>query len=292
MPDIKEITSQLQAWIDRMQSEGRKVDIDDINAHLAEIMSAGNASPLDRFNGFSPHQMHLMLNFPLEEECPVRLRTLSDEKIEDIPIMRQVLRLMTILADGELKLTASGYLPPKISEELYLMGMRSWSSDWYKQKSESKVEEVQVLRVIVKECGLVKTRSGRMSLTAKGKKLLSDRNGLLRAVMLFLLRDYNTGWLDLHKDSETANVGRLYSLWLLHHFGSEWRRKEFYAKEYFKAFPTMNNGHVYGFRTFDRLFYLIGLCRLNNREEDRGMEYGSRVIKADILEAVFDFTEP
>ena len=55
-----------------------------------------------------------------------------------------------------------------------------------------------MLRVVLKECGLVKTRLGKMSLTAKGQKLLSNRNELLRTVMLFLMQDYNTGWLDLH----------------------------------------------------------------------------------------------
>lgn len=67
MQDMKEITSQLQAWIDRMQSEGRSLNMDDINAHLAEMMSARNASPLERFNEFSSHQMHLTKNQPFSE---------------------------------------------------------------------------------------------------------------------------------------------------------------------------------------------------------------------------------
>ena len=124
------------------------------------------------FNGFTPNQMHQMLYYQLERECPVRLRTLTDEQIGQIPFMRQVLRLMSILSDGELKLTAQGYIPPKIVEELYLLGTQSWITDWYKQKSEPKTEEVQVVRVTMRECGLIKTRVGKMSLTAEGKKLL------------------------------------------------------------------------------------------------------------------------
>lgn len=153
-----------------------------------------------------------MLYRPLDEGCPVQLRTLTDSQIEQIPIMRQVLHLMSILSARELKLTAKGYIPPKIVEELYLMGEGSWNTDWFKQKSEPKTEEIQVLRVTLKECGLIKTRLGKMSLTAKGKRLLADKNELLRTVMLFLLEDYNTGWLDLYEDTEVGNVGRLYSL--------------------------------------------------------------------------------
>ena len=78
--------------------------------------------------------------------------------------------------EKELKLTAHGYIPPKTVAELYELGSHSWSTDWYKQKSEPKTEEVQVLRVVLKECGLIKTRIGKLSLTAKGKQLLADHN--------------------------------------------------------------------------------------------------------------------
>ena len=199
---------------------------------------------------------------------------------------------MGILDKCELKLTAKGYIPPKIVEELYQMGTHSWNTDWYKQKSEPKTEEIRVLRVVLKECGLVKTRTGKMSLTSKGKRLLINRNELLRVVVLFLLRDYNTGWLDLWDDMDVGNLGRMYSLWLLHHYGKEWRHTDFYAEEYFRAFPTLANAHAYGYRVFNRLFHLIGLCNVNEREEDRGPGFGERVIKTDVLDMMFEFAEP
>ena len=244
------------------------------------------------FNGFTPNQMHQILYYQLERECPVRLRTLTDEQIGQIPFMRQVLRLMSILSDGELKLTAQGYIPPKIVEELYLLGTQSWITDWYKQKSEPKTEEVQVVRVTMRECGLIKTRVGKMSLTAKGKKLLSDRNELMHTVMMFLLRDYNTGWLDGYEDMEVGNVGRLYSLWLLHHYGNEWRQTDFYTAEYIKAFPFLKNFSAYGYRVFNRLFRYIGVCQVNDREEGEGPGFGSKVIKTETLEMMFEFEEP
>ena len=233
-----------------------------------------------------------MLYRPLEENCPVRLRTLTDSQIGQIPFIRQVVHLLNLLSDGELKLTAKGYIPPKIVEELYLMGERSWCSDWFKQKSEPKIEEIRVLRVVLKECGLIKTRLGKMSITAKGKRLLADKNELMRAVMLFLLRDYNTGWLDLYDDMEVGNVGRLYSLWLLHRYGDVWRHIDFYTGEYSKAFPLMYSYPAYGFRVFNRLFHLIGVCKVNETEEDRGLGFGQKVIKTDVLDMMFEFSEP
>ena len=218
---------------------------------------------------FSPHQMYMMLYCPFEEGCPVRLRTLSDEQIGQIPYMRQVLHMMTLLSGGELKLTANGYIPPKIVDELYQMGSHSWSTDWYKQKSEPKTEEVQVLRVVL--------------------RLLVDRNALLRTTLVFLLRDYNTGWLDAFNDMEVGNVGRLYSLWLLHRYGSEWRHTDFYTAEYAEAFPMMADYRAYGYRVFNRLFRFIGLCEINEREEDKGRGWGQKVTKTAALDMMFCF---
>jgi len=241
---------------------------------------------------FSSDEMYRLLYAPLEKDCPVQLRTLMDGQIEQIPFMRQVLHLMSILEEGELKLTPRGYLPPKVVEKLYLMGEQSWNSDWYKQKSELKTEEIRVLRVTLKECGLIKPRTGKMSLTTRGRKLLADRNELMRTVMLFLLRDYNTGWLDLYKDMEVGNVGRMYSLWLLHRFGGEWQHTDFYTAEYARTFPGMRDYKAYGFRVFNRLFHCIGLCKVNDREEDRGPGWGKKVIKTDVLEMMFEFRKP
>lgn len=242
-------------------------------------------------SGFSPDQMYRMLYMPFEPGCPVQLRSLTDEQIGQVPFMRQILHLMELLSSGELKLTAKGYIPPKIVEDLYEMGEHSWNTDWFKQKSEPKTEEIQVLRVVLKECGLIKTRTGKMSLTAKGRKLLANRNELMHTVMLFLLRDYNTGWLDLYEDTEVGNVGRLYSLWLLHKYGGEWRHTDFYTAEYAMAFPMLNDYRAYGYRVFNRLFHLIGLCKVNERPEDRGPGWGHNVIKTEVLEMMFEFME-
>ena len=292
MIDKNEITRRLQEWIDQMERSGKHVDLDDINRHLGEILHAQNTAPKPNFNGFSSEQMHQMLNRPLEAGCPVQLRRLTEEQIERIPVMRQALHLMNALSERELKLTAQGYIPPKMVAELYELGCHSWNSDWYKQKSEPKTEEVQVLRVVLKECGLIKTRVGKMSLTAKGKQLLLDHNELLRTIILFLFRDYNTGWLDMYADDEAGNLGRLYSLWLLHHYGEDWRNTRFYAEEYSKAFPMLNAEHGYGYRAFNRLFRFIGLCEINESDEFKGQNWGKKARKTDLLDLMFTFEEP
>ena len=289
MIDKNEIIRRLQEWIDQMEKSGKHVNQDDINRHLGEIMHAQNAMPKPDFNGFSSEQMHKMLYRPLEVECPVQLRRLTDEQIEQIPVMRQALHLMNVLSEKELKLTSQGYIPPKTVAELYEIGSHSWNSDWYKQRSETKTEEVQVLRVVLKECGLIKTRVGKLSLTAKGKQLLVDHNELMRTIILFLFRDYNTGWLDSYEDNEVGNLGRLYSLWLLHHYGADWRNTGFYADEYSKAFPMLNAVHGYEYRVFNRLFRFIGLCEINESDDFKGKNWGKEVRKTELLDLMFTF---
>lgn len=289
MIDKNEIIRRLQEWIDQMERSGKHVNQDVINRHLCEIMHAQNAMPKPEFNGFSSEQMHQMLNRPLEVECPVQLRRLTDEQIEQIPVMRQALHLMNVLSEKELKLTSQGYIPPKTVAELYEIGSHSWNSDWYKQRSETKTEEVQVLRVVLKECGLIKTRVGKLSLTAKGKQLLVDHNELMRTIILFLFRDYNTGWLDSYEDNEVGNLGRLYSLWLLHHYGADWRNTGFYADEYSKAFPMLNAVHGYEYRVFNRLFRFIGLCEINESDDTKGKNWGKEVRKTELLDLMFTF---
>lgn len=291
MIDKNEIIRRLQEWIDQMERSRKHVNQDVINHHLGEIMHAQNAMPKPEFNGFSSEQMHQMLNRPLEVECPVQLRRLTDEQIEQIPVMRQALHLMNVLSEKELKLTSQGYIPPKTVAELYEIGSHSWNSDWYKQRSETKTEEVQVLRVVLKECGLIKTRVGKLSLTAKGKQLLVDHNELMRTIILFLFRDYNTGWLDSYEDNEVGNLGRLYSLWLLHHYGADWRNTGFYADEYSKAFPMLNAVHGYEYRVFNRLFRFIGLCEINESDDFKGKNWGKEVRKTELLDLMFTFVE-
>lgn len=66
--------------------------------------------------------MFLMLYRPFEEDFPVRLCKLTDEQIEQVPFMQQVLQMMTLLSASHLKLTVRGYIPPKSVEDFYLIG--------------------------------------------------------------------------------------------------------------------------------------------------------------------------
>ena len=96
----------------------------------------------------------------------------------------------------------------------------------------------------------------------------------------------------MYEDNEVGNLGRLYSLWLLHHYGEDWRDTGFYADEYSKAFPMLNAGHGYEYRVFNRLFRFIGLCEINENDDFKGKNWGKEVRKTELLDMMFAFEEP
>lgn len=285
-----DIKMKLQAFINEQQKNGHTPTMEELNYYLGILAEKQNLAPNEQFSGFSSEQMYHLVNFPFDEKCPVQIRTLTHDEIEEIPFMKQALHLMHLLEPKELKLTVQGYIPPQIVTDLYEMGMKNWYADMYKQKLEPRVKVVQVLRVVLNQCGLIKVRLGKMSLTAKGRKVLNDENALLHILMQFMFYGYNTGWLDEYPDMEVANVGRLYSLWLLHHYGDVWRSQGFYFEKYLKAFPKMEFSRAYEGRTFSRLFYFIGLCEFN--DSDNCLDWDKRTRKRDILDKVFSFVEP
>ena len=287
-----EITQQLQAYINEQEKLGKLPDMESLKRFLGDMITVQNRTSIADFNGFTSEQMYQMINNPLGKECPVQLRKLSNREIEEIPFLKQALHLLRALCEKELKLTPQGYIPPKLVTELYELGLSDWCSDSYKQKLESRVEVVQVLRIALKECGIIKVRDGKMSLTTKGGRIIKDYNALLYALMVFLLFDFNTGYFDFNNDIEIGNVGRLYSLWLLHHYGDIWRQKNFYAEAYFKAFPGLSPSECYEYRTFDRVFHYIGLCDINMTKEDRGIDFRNKTKKREILDKIFIFVEP
>ncbi len=293
MTSKNEITALLQKYIDEQAAKGIVPTLNDLNRELGGVVMSYNQAPMPEFNGFSPEQMTRMINTPFGLNCPVGFNYLTDEQLRQIPIMRQALHLLHTLEKGELKLTAQGYIPIKLVGELYEMGTHNWGTDYYKQKTELRVEHVRVLRFTLIDCGYVKTKNGKMSLTANGLKILKDPNTLLQNMMKYLFIQYNTGYFDRIDNLKIANVGRLYSLWMIHHFGAKWRRFTFYGDLYTKALSIPDPDSIYGSRIFDRLFHYIGLVETRRPQIiDMDDWHNEEVIKTDLVDMIFNFLEP
>lgn len=54
------------------QANSGKLSIEQINVLMAEYIEKRNASAVDDFDGLTPHQMHLLLHYPLAEDSPLK----------------------------------------------------------------------------------------------------------------------------------------------------------------------------------------------------------------------------
>ena len=193
MTNLKQdIQRQIQEWIFAEQKAGRSVDTNRINEYLQDMMRKHNSSPRAEFNGLTPEQMSEMLYNPFGPNCLVQFNHLSEEQYMQIPLVKQTLFLMQTLSEKELKMTQNGWLPLKIVNESYHLGRPIYiiESLGMKRINEYDATSVWMTHLTLDFLGWIKVRKGMLSLTAKGKKALSDvdaaANEIIRWGLVFI----------------------------------------------------------------------------------------------------------
>ncbi len=287
---INEITKEIQDWILAEEKAGRNVDINRINQYASLLMRRHNNTPRDEFNGLSPEEMTNIMYHPFSNQCIVELNKLNKEQYDKIPLVRQALFLLNTLSEKELKLTKLGWLPLKIVAEAYHLGQPEWIIEEFGQKriNEYEANSVWMARIILDLLGWIKTRKGILSLTAKGKKALTNIDNAANEILLFSLIGVGLHTFDGYEEDQIGNLGMAYSVWLLNKYGSEWYLGDFYKELYKKAFNFPGNYNAYETRVFSRLFYWLGIIehRLNKHV---GPPYEEEYKKTALLSMIFSF---
>jgi hypothetical protein len=222
----------------------------------------------------------------------VKVKELGEEAIGKIPLYAQCSYLLRLLNETGVKLTAVGNLPPKIVKEMYALGVPERLIDCgiSKLRVETDSSTVQLARITLRECGLLKVRYRDMTITKKGMAVVQNPNGLLREIIKFVLCDFNTAYFDRIENQEIGNIGRLFSLWLLHLYGDEWHDGYFYAQEYFRLFTMPDcDSDIYCIRIMERLFYYLGVVELRYGTKSWLL---SEVRRSALLDTLFDFVQP
>ncbi len=121
----------------------------------------------------------------------------------------------------------------------------------------------------LKLTNLVKVRNKKISLTAKGKKLLNTPGKLLTELFVAFCLKFNWGYFDGYSSENAAQFGVGYSLLLLHTYGKIQRKSDFYSKRVIEAIPLVLN-EFYGsdFRTQEEEFASCYEIRLFHRGLD------------------------
>ena len=160
----------------------------------AMVNRTNNTQNPDR-EGLSPAELHRLIHYPLAAESWFGIRPqLEDEVVEQMPLMRVLITFLQHLeSNSSVKLTARGYLPRKLVQELYMLEECFQSRYQVKPlESESDWPVLEEIHYISKKLGWCKKRNNKLSLTAKGQKILqAPRGDLFGAYVQFHLFKIN-----------------------------------------------------------------------------------------------------
>ena len=256
---MNDIKKEIQDWINAEERAGRSIDANRLSQYLQLLTRRHNNTPRDEFNGLTPEDMKNIMYSPFSSQCVVELNKLDKEQYEKIPLVRQTLFLLKTLSEKDLK--------------------RYYEYD---------VHSVWMARIILDLLGWIKTRKGMLSLTAKGKKALSNIDIAANEILHFSLTGVGMHSFDGYEGDSIGNLGIAYSVWILNKYGSEWHFGDFYKELYQKAFHFPGNSNAYETRVFTRLFYWLGIVeqRLNKQV---GPPFEDEYKKTELISMIFSF---
>jgi hypothetical protein len=253
---------------------------DELEQEIEAIIHGYNRRGLPEFEGYSPEEMRMILYDTFGERSPLHLNALTTEDYRHSPMFNQVRYLAEIIIrSGELKLTAKGYLPPKIVEELYTQGFLKEELIEYKMTTvfrEFDLKTIELARILLELSGIIKKRHGKLSPTKAAEKVLADDHACFRRIFTTYTDTFYWPYLDGYTENDIGKLGYGFSLILLSKYGGIKRSENFYSDRYFRAFPQLlatvpkpiygsakdDARHAYILRTFTRFLFYFGLVSL------------------------------
>lgn len=281
---------------------------DELQNELDRIMREQNSRGLEEFEWYSPLEMQTILYSPLSPSCPVQLKKMEEADYRQIPLLNQVRYLLDhIHQRGEVKLTAKGFLPTDLVNDLYHQGfMKEYLLDTYsKDKKLREFDSFPILmtRLLVEVAGLTKKRKGKLSLTKKGESIHSKPHELLSQFLEAISYTFNWAYFDVFGQNNIGRLGWAFSVILLSKYGQQERTSTFYAEKHFNAFPGMMEEvqepsirdqqttayHCYFYRTFDHFLQHIGVV---NVKFEQYFDETRSITATDLLWIMFSVDTP
>jgi hypothetical protein len=258
------------------------MDLEEIQKHIDQVINEQNNREMPDFEGYSPYEMHHILHFTFESNSPIILQELAEIDIFKCPMFNLVKYYLDLVKKlGEIKLTAKGFLPTKIVQEIYHQGFLEeyqFSSGISKLYKESDSITVNLTRLLAELAGLTKKRKGKLSLTKNGEKMTSDNQKLFDLIFKTMTKKFSWAFYDGYEDLQIGQFGFGFSLILLSKYGEEKQLDSFYSDKYLKAFPQFLEsitpayctaqkyaGDCYSVRTFQRFLHFFGLIEIEKQ---------------------------
>ncbi len=289
-----------------MEKNRETMDLDSLNEEIKKIMDARNNTGIPEFEGYSPFEMHNIVQYLFEENCPIKIIKLKTEDFHRIPIFNGVKFLLNQLSEMDgIKLTAKGYLPTKIVSDLY--NQKYYSEDMIDKGISKLYKEtdslfVRLCRIILELSGVAKKSKGKLILTKEGNNCLLNDQLLLEEILNAYCKKFNWAYFDGY---ELENIGRLgcgFSIYLLNQYGNDVRQTDFYAKKYFTAYPMLIEdihprygtvesyiNRCYSYRMVEQFGMLTGIIKKIGVHK-----YGEPkfIQKSELLNLLFEVNQP
>ncbi|MEM6800883.1 MAG: hypothetical protein AAF696_05735 [Bacteroidota bacterium] len=220
-------------------------EFEQLQKKLDDFMENENRRPREEMDNLSPNDMYTLLYHTFEASSPIQLSNpkKDEELVEKVPFLKLMLYfLKKIHGEGELKLTAKGNLSRKLCHELYgleILKEEPIEQGIVKLSKEEDSLVLQNIKIVADLSGLSKKRQGKLSLTAKGKKMLAKPYELFRLIYLVHGQKFNWSYHDLYHDEGAIQSTFGFLLYLLIQYGNEEKKTEFYSRKHIAAFPMI-----------------------------------------------------
>ncbi|MBN1339506.1 MAG: hypothetical protein JXA03_09290 [Bacteroidales bacterium] len=283
------------------------MDIEELRKLLSGVINEYHNTGIGDFEGYSPVEMRGIFYEPFGERSPVQFHKLSEQDYGRIPLLKQIRYLAGLVAEaGGIRLTGKGFLPTRTVADICAQGFirdEFVESGMYKLYKETDSMSVHLTRILIELTGLAKKRNGKLSLTRKAEKILSDQSESLKLVFTTFASKFNWTYFDGYGNNGIGQMGWCFSLILLSKYGRERRQDSFYAEKYFRAFPTLmkevkpgfrtseSTGYgCYSIRTFDRFLDFFGLIRIDR--EGKRWDAVKYITRTALFDRLFSITPP
>ncbi|WP_319587814.1 SEC-C metal-binding domain-containing protein [uncultured Desulfobulbus sp.] len=215
--------------------------MEELQAVLSDFNRQKNSTPIEDFHGLSSEQMHRFLHFPFESPDLVRY----SDQIATEPESKAALLLSSLverIGEDGVKLTAKKNLSLKLCQEIAARYLEHYDDRYLpsiKIRSEEHFEGLNAIRLTAQLGGLFRVTKGRLFLTNKCNKAF-DSGGMKKLYPLLFnayTRKFNWGFLDGYESLGIIQQSFLFTLYLLHIYGTDWRPAAHYADCFIQAFP-------------------------------------------------------
>ena len=188
--------------------------------------------------------MHRFLYFPFDSPQLVSFPSCLDISPQ-APVAKLFQLLYDAIGESGLKPTTTGNLPRQTCKDVALA---FWGAERYAQafrfgeiRSEPDFVDLHVTRLLAEVAGLVRKYKGKFIVGKECRKLMAEHGvaGVYPRLFQACVRQYNWGFRDRWQEIPMIQQSFLFTLHLLHRYGSTWRSSTFYEDCFVRAFRSL-----------------------------------------------------